>query len=46
MQKRYYEIIDSPMLDSVLDSGRDYAKYLAQRKLSKVYNKVGLGRKR
>ncbi len=46
IQKRYYEIIDSPMLDSVLDSGRDYAKYLAQRKLSKVYNKVGLGRKR
>ena len=46
IQKRYNEIINSPMLDEVLDSGRDYAKYLAQKKLSKVYNKVGLGRKR
>ena len=33
-------------LDEILDQGRDYANYLANRKLSKVYNKVGLGRKR
>jgi tryptophanyl-tRNA synthetase len=46
IQKRYNELINSKELDEILDNGRDYANYLANRKLSKVYNKVGLGRKR
>ena len=46
IQKRYNELINSKELDEILDQGRDYANYLANRKLSKVYNKVGLGRKR
>lgn len=46
IQKRYNELINSKELDDILDNGRDYANYLANRKLSKVYNKVGLGRKR
>ena len=45
-EKRYNELINSKELDDILDNGRDYANYLANRKLSKVYNKVGLGRKR
>ena len=46
IQKKYYELINSPLLDEVLDEGRDYAKFIARKKLNKVYNKVGLGRKR
>ena len=46
IQKRYNELINSKELDEILDQGRDYANYLANRKLSKIYNKVGLGRKR
>lgn len=46
IQKKYNEIINSKYLDEVLDNGRDYANYLANKKLNKVYNKVGLGRKR
>lgn len=46
IQKRYNELINSKELDEILDNGRDYANYLANKKLSKVYNKVGLGRKR
>ena len=46
IQERYNEIINSNLIDEVLDQGRDYASYLAKKKLAKVYNKVGLGRKR
>ena len=46
IQERYNEIINSSLIDEVLDQGRDYASYLAKKKLAKVYNKVGLGRKR
>ena len=46
IQERYNQLINSKELDDILDQGRDYANYLANRKLSKVYNKVGLGRKR
>ncbi len=45
IQKRYNELINSPKLDEILNEGRDYANYLANKKISKVYNKVGLGRK-
>ncbi|MCR5349615.1 MAG: tryptophan--tRNA ligase [Acholeplasmatales bacterium] len=45
IQKKYNEIINSSYIDEVLDSGRDYANYLANKKIKKVMNKVGLGRK-
>ena len=46
IQKKYYEIINSKYIDEVLDNGRDYANYLANKKINKVINKVGLGRKK
>lgn len=46
IQQRYNEIINSKEMDLVLDNGRDYANYLANKKIAKIYNKVGLGRKR
>ena len=45
IQKRYNELINSSLVDEVLNEGRDYANYLANKKIQKVYNKVGLGRK-
>jgi len=45
IQKKYYELINSKYLDEVLDEGKDYANYLANKKIAKVINKVGLGRK-
>ncbi len=45
IQAKYNEIINSDYLDKVLDEGRDYAIYFSNRKIQKVYNKVGLGRK-
>lgn len=45
IQKRFKEIINSKELDDYLNDGREYAKKIASRKLAKVYNKVGLGRK-
>ena len=46
IQEKYNELIKSDYLDKILDEGRDYANYLANKKISKVLNKVGLGRKR
>ncbi len=46
IQQKYNEIINSKYLDEVLDNGKDYANYLANKKLNKIYNKIGLGRKR
>ena len=46
IQAKYNELINSDEIDRVLDEGRDYASYLARKKLDKVYNQVGLGRKR
>lgn len=46
IQDKYNELINSKLIDEVLDNGRDYANYIANRKIAKVYNKVGLGRKR
>ena len=45
IQKKYNNLINSPELDKILDEGRDYAYHLALKKIRKVYNKVGLGRK-
>lgn len=46
IQKKYNEILNSPLVDEVLDNGRDYANYLANKKIAKVLNKMGLGRKK
>ena len=45
IQERYHEIINSKELDDILDKGRDYAKLIADRKIKRVYEKIGLGRK-
>lgn len=46
IQDKYNELINSKELDDILDAGKEYANYLANRKITKIYNKVGLGRKR
>ena len=45
IQAKFNTIINSKELDQILDEGRDYANYLANKKIAKVKNKVGLGRK-
>lgn len=45
IQKKYKELMSSKELDKVLDDGRDYAQFLANKKIKKVYQKIGLGRK-
>lgn len=44
IQSKYNEIISSQELDKILDEGRDYAHYLAVKKIRKVQKRVGLGR--
>lgn len=44
IQAKYNEIIKSDILNKVLDEGRDYAHYLAVKKIRKVHKRVGLGR--
>ncbi len=46
IQDKYNEIFNSEELDKILDDGRNYANNLAYKKINKVYNKIGLGRKR
>lgn len=46
IQKKYNDLINSTKLDEILDEGRDYASKCAFKKINKVYNKIGLGRKR
>lgn len=46
IQTKYNEILNSKELDDILDEGRDYASNIAYKKIRKVYNKIGLGRKR
>lgn len=45
IQAKYNELINSKVIDDILDNGRDYANYLANKKIAKIYNKIGLGRK-
>jgi len=45
IQARYNELINSSYLDEILNKGRDNASIIAGRKLKKVYDKIGLGRK-
>lgn len=44
IQTRYNEIINSPLLNEVLDKGKEKASMFAERKIEKVYKKLGLGR--
>ena len=46
IQERYYEIIDSPELDHILDEGAQRANAIASKTLKKMENAMGLGRKR
>lgn len=46
IQKRYYELIDSPELDDILDMGAEKASRTANKMLKKMENAMGLGRKR
>lgn len=45
IQTKYNDLINSDILDKILDDGRDYASTIAYKKIRKVYNKIGLGRK-
>lgn len=44
IQEKFNEILKSKELDEILDKGREKASYLARRKMSKVYKRIGLGR--
>ncbi len=46
IQDKYKEILKSKYLDEVLDRGRDRAILISNRKLERVYHRVGLGRKK
>lgn len=46
IQKRFNEIINSKELDDFLDKGKSRASLVASRKLAKVYDKIGVGRKK
>ena len=45
IQQKYNEYLTSKELDEILDAGRDAACKVGYRKLTKVYQKIGLGRK-
>ena len=44
IQDKYYEIINSDILDKILDEGRDKTLEIAKKKYLEVKEKVGLGR--
>ena len=46
IQEKFKKIIASKELDEALDRGREIATKISNRKLHKVYHKIGLGRKR
>lgn len=46
IQERYYELIDSEELDTILDEGAAKANAIANKTLKKMENAMGLGRKR
>lgn len=41
LQAKYREIIESKTIDEVLDQGAEKANYIANKKIRKVYKKVG-----
>lgn len=46
IQARYYELVDSPELDAILDAGREKAEAVANKNLAKIEKAMGLNRKR
>lgn len=46
IQDRYYELINSKELHDILDKGRDRANQVAFKKVMKLNDRIGLGRKR
>lgn len=46
IQKKYYELLDSPELDEILDRGAEKAASVASKTLKKMENAMGLGRKK
>lgn len=46
IQERYYELINSSELDEIFDKGREAAFKVSQKKLYKLMDRIGLGRKR
>ena len=45
IQERYNYFLNSKELDEILDEGRDAACKVAYKKIMKVYQRIGLGRK-
>ena len=45
IQERYNAYLNSPELDEILNEGRDAALRVGYKKIAKVYQKIGLGRK-
>ena len=45
LQKRYYEYINSPILDEILTEGAQRAIFVASKMIAKMKRKMGLGRK-
>ena len=46
IQEKYYDLLESPRLDSILDDGAEKANSLASATLKKMENAMGLGRQR
>lgn len=46
IQERYHELINSKELDEILDKGRDRANQVSSKKVYKLMDRIGLGRKR
>ena len=46
IQDRYHELINSKELDAIFDKGRERAIEVSNRKLYKLMDRIGLGRKR
>ena len=46
IQEKYYDLLDSPKLDNILDDGAERANSLASATLKKMENAMGLGRQR
>ncbi len=44
IQQKYFQIMNDFGLDDVLNEGAERARFIAQRKMQKVYKKIGLGR--
>ncbi|GIN62965.1 tryptophan--tRNA ligase [Robertmurraya siralis] len=46
IQKKYYQLLDSPQLDEILDRGAEKANTVASKMVKKMENAMGLGRKK